>query len=330
MSLSSAGKRFFTLTGKAFLLVFIFLNIVLAMHAWKFTHFYNDPSLRRPSEQGLLATTSFILAGNRLPKRLNDSVPNLPFSVVPLTTVDGLALQGWSISCFGIFEDSLATLRSNLNYHKGTVILFHGHGTCRSALLPEAKAFLKMGYNVFMIDFRAHGNSSGEQCMVGMKESADVKAAYDYVVKTGEKNIILFGVSMGAATITRAINDYHISPSKVILEMPFGSMLEATRGKLAIMGLPGTLAPLLTFWGGTLNGEWAFSYQPAVYAQQFTCPVLLQWGRNDPRVTISETNAVFNNIKSSKKLVVYEHSGHESLLEKEPAKWLENVQLFLN
>lgn len=300
------------------------------MHAWKFTHFYDDPALRKPSEPGLLATTSFILAGNKIPRRLNDSVPSVPFTTVPLSTDDGLELQGWSIPCFGFYEDSLATLRSTMNYHKGTVILFHGHASCRSAILPEAKAFLKMGYHVFMIDFRAHGNSGGEQCMIGMKESADVKAAYDYVVKSGEKNIILFGVSMGAATVTKAINDYHITPSKVILEMPFGSMLQATRGKLAIMGLPGAIAPLLTFWGGTLNGEWAFNYQPANYAQQFSCPVLLQWGRNDPRVTMAETNAIYNNIKSSKKLVVYEQSGHESLLKKEPVKWFENVKLFLN
>ena len=111
--------------------------------------------------------------------------------------------------------------------------------------------------------------------------------------------------------------------------MPFGSMLDATKGKLHLMGLPGSLAPLLTFWGGTLNGRWAFSYKPSEYASKINCPVLLQWGRKDPRVTLDETNAIFNHITASKKLVIYESSAHESLLKKEPAKWVENVGTFL-
>ena len=134
---------------------------------------------------------------------------------------------------------------------------------------------------------------------------------------------------MGAATITKAINDYSLHPSKLLLEMPFGSLPDATVGKLRIMGLPASLGPLITFWGGTLNGEWAFGYKPFLYAEKIKCPVLLQWGRHDPRVTVNETNAVYNHIKSNKKLVIYENSAHESLYKKEPSKWLENVNAFL-
>lgn len=329
MSESYRGTRFVRLFLKTFLYLFLFINLILALHAWKFTHFYNDPALRQPQQTGFLFTAGFILAGNKIPKRLNDSVPSATYTVVPLTTDDGVKLEAWSIPCTGYFTDSPAALRNTLNYHKGTVIMFHGHGNCKSVILPEAAAFMKMGYNVFMVDFRAHGNSGGEQCLIGIKESADVKAAYDYVQKTGEKNIVLFGVSMGAATVTKAINDYDIKPSKIILEMPFGSMLDATKGKLATMGLPASLGSLLTFWGGTLNGEWAFNYKPWEYAAKIKCPVLLQWGRLDPRVTINETNAVYNNIKTAKKLVIYGNSAHESLYTKERGKWLQNVGSFL-
>ena len=37
---------------------------------------------------------------------------------------------------------------------KGTVVMFHGYESSRSEIIPEATAFYKMQYNVFMIDFR--------------------------------------------------------------------------------------------------------------------------------------------------------------------------------
>jgi esterase/lipase len=118
---------------------------------------------------------------------------------------------------------------------------------------------------------------------------------------------------------------------KAILEMPFGSLYEAVKGRLRIMHLPEQpFATLLTFWGGTEQAFWAFSHNPQEYAKQVKVPVLLQWGRNDPRVTEQETNAILHNLASDKKqLVVYEQSGHQSLLKSEPEKWKGAVQQFL-
>jgi alpha-beta hydrolase superfamily lysophospholipase len=310
---------------KTVLVIFILLNVILAFHAWKFTHFYNDPDLRKPSANGLMPTLKFILVGNKIPKSLEDSIPAAPHTDVTINTTDNLKLAAWSIP---VISNNADTVTSGA---KGTVIMYHGHGDCRATLLPAANAILKMGYNVFLLDFRAHGNSDGEQCMVGIKESADVKAAYDYVRKTGEKNIVLLGVSMGAAAVTKALHDYtDLKPEKVILEMPFATMLDATQGKLKVMGLPPQLGALLTFWGGTLNGEWAFSHKPYEFAEKITCPVLLQWGANDPRVSKNETDEIFSHLGTTdKKLVVYETAGHENLYKKETAKWEANVGAFL-
>ncbi len=302
---------------KAVLVVFALLNTILAFHSWKFTHFYDDPALRKPQQQSFFSTLSFIVAGAKIPKRLNDSVPSLPHEIFTVTTSDGLHLKGWYLQ------------GSNSTHSKPAVIMFHGHGSCRSAILPEAYQFLKQGHSVYLLDFRAHGNSEGEQCMVGINESADVKAAYEYATKKGEKQLVLWGASMGASTILKAIHDFNLHPAKLILEMPFATMKQATEGKLRIMHLPSSLSPFLVFWGGVLNGKWAFSYKPYNYADEVTCPVLLQWGRNDPRVTIDETNEIYAHLKTNKMLVIYENSAHESLYTKEPEKWVASVTDFL-
>ena len=57
--------------------------------------------------------------------------------------------------------------------------------------------------------------------------------------------------------------------------------------------------------------------------------MLLQRGRNDNRVTQEETEKIYNNISSQKKLVIYENSGHESFCNKETQKWTNELTAFL-
>lgn len=301
------------------LFLFVFINILAAFHAYKFTHFFNekDIAVRKPEEMSGWEKTKIILFGVDYAKRPINALPLQPYKDFAVTTTDGLKLQGWYIPA---------------SPAKGTVFMFHGHGGNRSGVLEEANAFNKLGYNVCMIDFRAHGSSDGNVCTIGYRETADVKAAYDYVKQTGEQNIVLWGVSLGAATIAKTLNDYPtVTPNKVILEMPFGSLPEAVEARLRIMHLPEQpLATMLTFWGGTEQGFWAFGLKPSEYVRAMKAPVLLQWGKKDQRVTEKETNDVFNNIGSAqKRLAVYPYCGHESLLKKEPSRWMSEVTAFL-
>ena len=98
------------------------------------------------------------------------------------------------------------------------------------------------------------------------------------------------------------------------------------------MGLPAEpVATLLTFWGGAEQGFWAFGLKPWDYATKINCPVLLQRGLNDVRVTKDETIHIFKNLAShDKTLIEYVQSGHESLCSKEHDKWVKTVTDFLN
>ncbi len=106
---------------------------------------------------------------------------------------------------------------------------------------------------------------------------------------------------------------------------------DAVKGRLKIMGLPAEpVGTLLTFWGGTEHGFWAFGMKPQEFASAIKCPVLLQWGKNDPRVSQSEEEILFKNISSTnKKMVIYETAGHESLCKKETEKWKAEIAAFL-
>ena len=306
------------------LILLIIVNIMSAFHAYKFTHFYADAApIKKPEQMSFGDKATAIFAGVKYPKsKVVDSL-KVVHATIKIPTEDNLMLEAW---------ENIRVNNSSIKNTKGTIILFHGHGSSKSGTIKEAEVFDSLGYNILLVDFRGHGNSDGTICSIGYNESKDVKAAYDYVESRGEKNIILWGVSLGAATIIKAIKDYNIKPTKVIIEMPFASLHDAVKGRVRTMGLPEQpISTLLCFWGGVELGFNAFSHDPSEYARKVTCPVLLQWGLQDKRVSEPETKIIFANISSvQKQLVVYTTSGHVSLCKTENKKWITTVTDFLN
>lgn len=299
------------------LVLFLLLNIITAFHAYKFTHFYDrtEFAIKKPEEKTGWDKTKEILFGINAVKQKNTVSADSSFQTVYLKSSTCPKLEAWYIPA---------------DNPKGTVCMFHGHGGTKSGIFEESIAFRKLGYTTLLVDFRAHGNSEGNTSTIGYDESEDVKLAFDFIKNKGEKNIVLWGISMGAAAVSKSINDYNLDAKKIILEMPFGSIKEAASGRIKMMGLPGEpLATLITFWGGIEHGFWAYNMKPSQYVKKIQCPVLLQWGKHDPRVTEHETNEIYTNISASKKLVVYENCGHESLCKKENEKWVNEITAFL-
>lgn len=318
-------KKAFRRTGYTLLTLFVLLNIIMAIQAYHATRFYeNGTHKKRVAEMTLGEKINAAIFGLQVAKsQVTDSI-NIRHSAILLQTTDGINLSGWYLE--NNIDDTIVN-------PKGTVIMFHGHAASKSGMIGEAQAFYRLGYNVLMVDFRAHGESSGNTCTIGYYESRDVKAAYDYIAKQGEKNIVLWDTSLGASTIIKAIHDNDgVNPAKVILEMPFGSLYGAVQDTMRNNHIPVQPASLLlTFWGGVEHGFWAFGFKPQNYASAIHCPVLLQRGEDDIRVTENETQAIYKNVASANKtLVEYADCGHQSLYRKDSVKWINTVSRFLS
>ena len=87
------------------------------------------------------------------------------------------------------------------------VYVFCSHGY-RSSGKGEygvmAKFYHDLGYNVFIIDHQAHGESEGKYIGFGYHESQDALLWLDWMIEKFGKDIkiILQGISMGCATVT--------------------------------------------------------------------------------------------------------------------------------
>lgn len=291
-------------------IVFILLNVLAAVHAWKFTHFSDSAETKSTLHDNALVLA---ITGVSNPRPVNTTFPSQPYESF---VIDG----DYPTDCWFIKADS----------SRGTVVVCHGYGGCKSSMLNIADAFLAMHYSVLLPDFMGCGDSPGTTCTVGFYEADQVKNCYEYLTAHGEQNVILFGTSMGAVAIMRAVTDSTIAPSSVILECPFGTLYNTVCSRFRMMNFPSfPMAGLLTFWGGAENDFWAFSHEPEKYAKSIKCPTLLMYGEKDPKVSRTEIDLIYENIPSPKQLVTFPDAGHENYLRKYPAEWTAAVQNFL-
>jgi uncharacterized protein len=310
------SSKIFKKISKIFLYTFLIFNILMASHAYHTSYSYNQGEypFKKAEEKTKTENITAALFGAKLSKRTMHTAPSFPYETLRLKDDEDFMLEAWHVP-----SDSA----------RGTILLLHGHGSCKAALVNEANYFHQLGYNTFSLDVRSHGNSEGNVNTVGYKEINNVKLAYDWIAAKGEQNIILFGSSMGAAMTLKAVAELDIKPKKIIINCPFATMQEATEGFLRKFGLPTFMGHFLMFWASVERGVWTYNYKPVEYAKQVKMPVLMQWGRMDERVAVSETNAIFQNIPSTdKELVIYENCKHESYY-KETEKWKATVQAFL-
>jgi len=211
------------------------------------------------------------------------------------------------------------------------VLLFHGYSAEKTALLREARTLLELGASVLLVDFRGSGGSSGSHTTIGVREADDVAA----VVQHAEAHLlhtktILFGQSMGAVAILRAVHERGILPDAVILEAVFDTMLNTVRNRFHAMRIPSfPSAELLVFWGGRQQGFDGFRHNPVDYASSLNCPTLFMHGTDDPRATLNEGRRVFDAVPGPKEFKTFGQTGHESYVSTHENEWRTTVDEFM-
>jgi alpha-beta hydrolase superfamily lysophospholipase len=296
--------------------IFTLMNVIAFFQAYKFTHFSSSNTIKTPSPEKLttIDKVKTIFFGVNNPRPTNSGLPSKYFETVKLKS--NKTIECWDIKASGA---------------KGTVILFHGYSGQKSSMLNKSDEFINEGYNTLLVDFMGSGGSDGNQTTIGYKEAEEVKTAFDYISKKGEKNIYLFGTSMGAVAILKAIQDYGLTPKGIIVECPFGSMYQTTCARFNIIHVPTfPMAGLLVFWGGIQNDFWAFGHNPVEYAKAVKCPTLLLYGEQDNRVSRQEIDEIYKNLNCKKVLRTYPLAGHEDYLQLYKRQWTEDIHNFLH
>lgn len=116
------------------------------------------------------------------------------------------------------------------NGQKNTMIFFHGYRSSSSRDFSCAlKMYMNLGFNVLLVDQRAHGRSEGKLITFGIKESRDVVSWIEFLNKKySPEKILITGMSMGATTVLLAAGEQKLPENvkAVVADCGFTSPVE--------------------------------------------------------------------------------------------------------
>lgn len=213
---------------------------------------------------------------------------------------------------------------------KGSVLLLHGIRANRTAMIGRARLLAKHGYSVLLIDLQAHGESSGETITLGLRESAGVQSAREWIrSRRLGKPIAAIGVSLGGASILLGP-----SPSgfdAIVLEAVYPDAQRALRNRMAMRF--GSAAPLLSrLLEVQIKPRLGISIdklRPIDHIAAIGAPVMVIAGGRDQHTTPIESAALFARAKDPKEYWLLASAAHQDFQRLDPAGYEARVIDFL-
>ncbi len=176
-------------------------------------------------------------------------------------------------------------------------IAFHGY---RSSPMTDfsggAAVSLELGHNLLLVDQRAHGKSKGRSIAFGLMERYDVISWIDYVLEEFGENteILLYGISMGAATVLLASElDLPKNVKGIVADCPYSSARDIICRVGAQRGFPPVLCwPFVCIGAKVFGGFNIAERTPADAVKQTDIPILLIHGEADSFVPCSMSREI--------------------------------------
>ena len=235
------------------------------------TAFYSDPKKRAELYRGLPEDSDDPEIIRR--RALVTDIANLPAERVYITSRDGLRL---SARYYHVADGAPIE------------ILCHGYRSMHQRDFGGIHEIAKsLGHNLLMIDQRAHGESEGKTISFGIKESGD---ALDWIKycneRFGEVPILLYGVSMGGATVLMAAGDSQLpgNVKGVVADCPMSSALDIIKIVSTGMGPGSFLAGALARISARMHGFSLTKNSAEKAVARAEVPILLLHGDEDDLV----------------------------------------------
>ena len=227
-------------------------------------------------------------------------------------------------------------------YHKvdgaPIIIKVHGYNGCPLRdFCGGGVEHLDKVYNVLLIDQRGHEHSEGRCTTFGIKEKHDVCNWAKYLVKRFGKNtkIVIYGISMGAATVLMA------SAMKKLPKNVVGVMADCGYSspkdiiiKVATedMHLPGKLCFPLIWLGARIFGGFNLtSDSPVKAVKKNKFPLMIIHGMADSFVPHPMSEKIYEAATTKdKKLFLYENAPHGISYMLNRDRYIEEMESFLS
>jgi fermentation-respiration switch protein FrsA (DUF1100 family) len=223
----------------------------------------------------------------------------MPYINVYIKSFDGLRLYG------ALLE----------NYSDKIVICVHGFtGSGKKDFASLAQAYYKNGYNVLLVDNRAHGQSEGKYVGFGVLDRLDLRNWVKYVINRFGSNVQVFlhGISMGAAAVLMASSIMPKNVRGIIADCGFTSVYEIFEYVLKRdYHLPKFPIIYLTNIMSKIRAGYGYKdVNTTAEIARSDIPILFIHGENDEFVPLWMTMKNYSHCKAYKELFIVRESEH--------------------
>lgn len=233
---------------------------------------------------------------------------------------DGLKLHGYLI---------------NNKKAKGKyAVVFHGYSSEASHMAGYAKRFYNMGYSVLAPDARAHGASEGSIRTMGWLDRKDALVWINSLVEKNQNcEIVLFGVSMGGATVMMTAGEE--LPAQVIAAIEdcgytsvWDELEYQLTAKYHLLSFP--LLDIANVIAKT-RGGYDFKEASAIeQVQKSRIPILFIHGKNDSFVPFEMLDKVYDAAQCNKRKLIIDNAEHAQSGSVDPTLYWNTIKEFLS
>lgn len=205
-----------------------------------------------------------------------------------------------ALPCEWVYTQSSDNLKlAGRYYHlkEGAPLVIFFHGYKSPALRDFCGGFWiyrEQGYNILVVDQRAHGRSEGKFLTMGIKERHDCVKWVEYAVERfgKEVKILLGGISMGAATVMMAAELLQDCPNVkgILADCGYSTVEGVMKETIRHMKLPVGPSWMLLKLGAKLYGRFDLDESSAAESlKNSRLPIVFIHGEADERVPAEMT-----------------------------------------
>ncbi len=191
-----------------------------------------------------------------------------------------------------------------------TVLFAHGN----AGNLGNRAEFLTLarekGIPILAFDYRGYGESTGAPTEDGIY--TDTLSVFKYLKKEKNKDVVLWGRSIGAAACIEIIDQ--IDPEGIILESCFTTKEELVKSN-----------PVLSF----LTIFSSLKLQPVKETGKINCPAFVMHGDKDKIVPFEQGKKIYESIPGEKSFYRIKGAGHNNTYIVNPGVYFDKVKEFL-
>ena len=214
---------------------------------------------------------------------------------------------------------------------KKTAILLQGRTESLLYCYYYAKPYIESGYNIIVVDSRAHGNSDGLYNCVGLKEYRDIIKWAEYAHdELKQEEIILHGICIGASTALYA-SFYGPSYIKgIITDGMYINFYETFKNhmiedKRPIFPFLKEIALIMRIKAGV-----NIKKGPINIIDKYKKPILFLYSKEDKFSLPPKSEMLFNKCGSeNKKIVWFDHGAHSHIRINNTEKYDNEIKDFI-